>query len=180
MRELNYQEYFNQLFPGFFQRESIRSLPEQHVAEELIMDLHTFSVENVPLTCPEHITFGWFRGDVEQLKAAVREVDETWVEYFNEGDRVYCAFDGDRVVSFCLVDEFGTYNGLKVGGPGCVGTIPACRKKGIGLKMVQNATEILRQEGHDISHIHYTGVGPWYAHLGYEVVLRWNGRGFVE
>ena len=120
------------------------------------------------------------KGDLEALHAAVREVDETWVEYFNENSRAYCAFDGEKVVSFCLVDGFGEYNGLKVGGPGCVGTIPSWRKQGIGLKMVQNATEILRQEGYDISHIHYTGVGPWYAHLGYEVVLRWNGKGFVD
>ena len=143
------------------------------------MDLHSFSVNDVPLTCPEQITFGMFKGDVEALRAAVREVDETWVEYFNENSRAYCAFDGNKVVSFCLVDGFGEYNGLKVGGPGCVGTIPSYRKQGIGLKMVQNATEILRQEGYDISHIHYTGVGPWYARLGYQVVLRWNGKGFV-
>ena len=84
------------------------------------------------------------------------------------------------VVSFCLVDGFGEYNGLKVGGPGCVGTIPSCRKQGIGLKMVQNATVILQREGYDISHIHYTGVGPWYAHMGYKVILRWNGKGFVK
>jgi len=83
------------------------------------------------------------------------------------------------VISFCLVDEFGVYNGLKVGGPGCVGTIPSCRKQGIGLMMIRNATEILQKEGYDISHIHYTGVAPWYAHLGYKTVLRWNGKGFI-
>lgn len=177
---IDYKDYFHHLFPGFFERAYIRNLPEQYVAEELIMDLHSFSVNDVPLTCPEQITFGMFKGNLEALHAAVREVDESWVEYFNENSRAYCAFDGEKVVSFCLVDGFGEYNGLKVGGPGCVGTIPSYRKQGIGLKMVQNATEILKQEGYDISHIHYTGVGPWYAHLGYEVVLRWNGKGFVD
>lgn len=180
MQQLNYQAYFHQLFPGFFERASIRNLPDAYVAEELIMDLHHFSAGDVPLACPEHITFGMYEGDPEPLHAAVREVDETWVEYFTRDSRAYCAFDNGKVVSFCLVDGFGEYNGLKVGGPGCVGTIPDYRRQGIGLKMVQNATVILQKEGYDISHIHYTGVGPWYAHMGYKVILRWNGKGFCE
>ncbi|MBR6571020.1 MAG: GNAT family N-acetyltransferase [Clostridia bacterium] len=180
MMNLDYKAYFHQLFPGFFDREYIRNLPKDAVAEELVIDLHSFNAADVVLTCPEHITFGMFDGDINELRAAVREVDESWLEYFNEGDSIYCAFDGDKVVSFCLVDEFGTYNGLRVGGPGCVGTIPSYRRQGIGLKMVQNATVILQEDGFDISHIHYTGVGPWYAHMGYQVVLRWNSRGFVD
>jgi len=179
-KAMNYRAYFNQIFPGFFERDSIRSMPEEVVAEELILDLHTYNAEKYPLTCPEHISFGWFKGDVKQLKDAVREVDDTWVEYFNEGDRVYCAFDGEKVVSFCIADSFGEYQGLKVGGPGCVGTIPSYRRQGIGLKMVQNATLILKKEGYDISHIHYTGVGPWYMHMGYKPVLKWNCKGFVD
>jgi len=179
-KAMNYRAYFNQIFPGFFERDSIRSMPEEVVAEELILDLHTYNAEKYPLTCPEHISFGWFKGDVKQLKDAVREVDDTWVEYFNEGDRVYCAFDGEKVVSFCIADSFGEYQGLKVGGPGCVGTIPSYRRQGIGLKMVQNATLILKKEGYDISHIHYTGVGPWYMHMGYVPVLKWNCKGFVD
>lgn len=177
---MNVQEYFNQLFPGFFERESIRNLPEKAVAEELTIDLHTYQAEDYPLSCPDHITFGMFEGDLEQIHAAVREVEDGWAAYFTEDSRIYCAFDGEKVVSFCLVDEFGTYQGLKVGGPGCVGTIPSYRRQGIGLKMVQNATVILQKEGYDISHIHYTGVGPWYMHMGYKPLLKWNCKGFVD
>ena len=177
---MDYRDYFNHIFPGFFERAYIRNLPEENIAEELIIDLHDFCADDCPLSCPEHITFGMYHGEIEPLHAAVREVDESWVEYFNAGDHVYCAFDGDKVVSFCLVDSFGEYKSLKVGGPGCVGTIPAYRRQGIGLKMVQNATVILQNEGYDISHIHYTGVGPWYAHMGYKPVLKWNCKGFVD
>ncbi len=177
---MDYRDYFNHVFPGFFEREYIRNLPQECVAEELIIDLHAYSAGDYPLTCPEHITFGMFDGDLKALHAAVREVEEDWVQYFGKDSRIYCAFDGEKVVSFCLVDEFGTYNGLKVGGPGCVGTIPSYRRQGIGLKMVQNATVILQKEGYDISHIHYTGVGPWYMHMGYKPVLKWNGKGFVD
>ena len=91
----------------------------------------------------------------------------------------YCAFDGEKVVSFCILDEMGICQGLRIAGPGCVGTVPAYRKKGIGLKMVQNATAILKDRGYDISYIHYTQVGHWYARLGYRTVLRWNCRGIL-
>lgn len=177
---LNYRDYFNHVFPGFFDRAYIRNLPEENIAEEMIIDLHDFSADDCKLSCPEHITFGMYRGELEPLHAAVREVDETWVEYFKADSRTYCAFDGEKVVSFCLVDSFGEYKSLKVGGPGCVGTIPSYRRQGIGLKMVQNATVILQKEGYDISHIHYTGVGPWYAHMGYKGILKWNCKGFVD
>ena len=177
MKQLDYKDYFSKLFPGFFEREYIRNLPEKNVAEELVIDLHNFSAEDVKLTCPEHITFGMYNGDLDALHAAVNEVEDSWAEFFTKESRIYCAFDGDKVVSFCLVDDFGVYNGLKVGGPGCVGTIPSYRRQGIGLKMVEKATQILKERGFDYSYIHYTGVGPWYAKLGYELILQWDKRG---
>ena len=176
---LNYADLFNTLQPGFFQQEHIRSLPAEQVFEEQIIDLHTWQPGQSELPCPAGITFGFYQGDIAALHAAVRQVEDDWVEYFNEGDRVYCAFDGDKVVSFCLLDQFGQYAGLRIGAPGCVGTIPAYRKQGIGLKMVQNATAILKEEGYDLSYIHYTAVGHWYARLGYQTILRWNSQGIV-
>ena len=176
---LNYADLFNTLQPGFFQQEHIRSLPAEQVFEEQIIDLHTWQPGQSELPCPAGITFGFYQGDIAALHAAVRQVEDDWVEYFNEGDRVYCAFDGDQVVSFCLLDQFGQYAGLRIGAPGCVGTIPAYRKQGIGLKMVQNATAILKEEGYDLSYIHYTAVGHWYARLGYQTILRWNSQGIV-
>lgn len=176
---LNYADLFNTLQPGFFQQEHIHSLPAEQVFEEQIIDLHTWQPGQSELPCPAGITFGFYQGDIAALHAAVRQVEDDWVEYFNEGDRVYCAFDGDQVVSFCLLDQFGQYAGLRIGAPGCVGTIPAYRKQGIGLKMVQNATAILKEEGYDLSYIHYTAVGHWYARLGYQTILRWNSQGIV-
>ena len=176
---MHYAEMFHALQPGFFDKPYIRSLPEEHVFDEQIIDLHTWQ-EGEPVESPAHITFGFYKGDIEMLQAAVREVDEDWVQWFGKGDRVFCAFDGDKAISFCLLDEFGTYEGLRVGAPGCVGTVPAYRKQGIGLRMIQLATAILRDEGYDLSWIHYTAVGHWYARLGYRTVVRWNCKGIVE
>lgn len=177
--KLNYAEMFSALHPDFFASEHIRSLPPELVFEEQVLDLSTFSAADVQIECPEHITFGLYTGGMDALHAAIREVDEQWVRYFKQGERIYCAFDGDRVVSFCLLDEFGRYENLRIGGPGCVGTIPAYRRQGVGLKMVQNATAMLKEAGFDLSYIHYTGVGHWYARLGYTTVVRWNAGGIV-
>ena len=48
------------------------------------------------------------------------------------------------------------------------------------LRMVQLATACLQESGYDLSWIHYTHVGHWYARLGYRTVIRWNAHGVVE
>ena len=171
---------FSTVLPGFFEKEHIRSLPPEEVYEEQALDLHTFSPTALSIPCPDHITFGLYEGDLDKLYAAVRSVEEGWIPCYKPGDTVYCAFDGDKIASFCLIEDFGMYNGLRVGGPGCVGTVPEYRRQGIGLKMVQNVTEILKNRSYDISYIHYTGVGHWYARLGYETLAKWNCRGIIE
>lgn len=176
---MNYTAMFHHLHPGYFEQAYIRSLPPEHIFDEQVLDLHAWSAEDVRVDCPAHITFGLYDGDWDALHAAVREVDEDWVQYFNPGDRIFCACDGERIVSFCNLDEFGEYGGLRIGGPGCVGTVPAWRKQGVGLRMVQLATAWLQEAGYDLSWIHYTHVGHWYARLGYQTVVRWNAHGVV-
>lgn len=175
---MNYEKMFLDLQPGFFDKPYIRDLPEDEFFVEQIIDLHTWH-EGEAVSCPESITFGFYQGDAETLQAAVREVDEDWAQWFGKMDRVFCAYDGDKVASFCILDSFGEADGLKVGAPGCVGTVPSYRRQGIGLRMVQLATAILKQEGYDLSWIHYTAVGHWYARLGYETVVKWNCKGIV-
>lgn len=177
---MNYKELFLAFNPGFFEREGIRNLPETAVATELVMDLHACEELNKPVPCPAHITFGEYHGEIENVREAVKKVEEGWVKYFNESDRVYCAFDGDKIVAFCNADEMGCVEGKRIGGPGCVGTVPAYRKQGIGLEMVRRATLLLKEDGVDIGWIHYTSLSSWYSKIGFKPVFRWNCKGFVE
>ena len=88
-----------------------------------------------------------------------------------------------KAVSFCMIADLGVHsiNGrkVKVGGPGCVGTIPQYRDKGIGLTMVKNVTQILKEEGYDYSYIHYTSEAAWYEKLGYQTSVKWTGKGIL-
>ena len=176
---MRYGELFHLLHPGFFQAEGIRAMPPEWVFTELVMDLRAGGPEGGSVPCPDGITFGAYSGDMTPLLAAVEQVDKTWPQYFREGGRYFCAFDGDRIAAFCCLDDMGTHQGLHIGGPGCVGTVPTYRRQGIGLRMVQLATETLRREGFDLSWIHCTHLAPWYMKLGYQPVLQWNSRGFL-
>ena len=175
---------FEQMHPGFFERPYIKAMKKENVYEEMILALEAFSAEALTIDVPQGIVFGMYESDdLSALQESVALVDAGWVQYFTKKDNVFCAFDGDRVVSFCLLDNMGVHTlrgrTVKVAGPGCVGTIPAYRKQGIGLRMVQLGTQILKERGYDISYIHHTGVGPWYAKLGYETLLFWNREGFM-
>lgn len=176
---MNDSNLFDRLYPDFFQDPGVSSLPEDDIFTELVMDLRQPIPCLSPLPCPAGITFGDYRGDLETLRAAVAQVDEDWVQYFNEGDRVFGAFSGDQLVAFCSLEEMGQPDGLRISGPGCVGTLPPFRRQGIGLEMVRRATLILKEEGYALSWIHYTHLADWYSRLGYRPVLRWNRSGIL-
>ncbi len=177
-QHMDYRELFNSMHFGFFNQAEIKRMPESPVFTELMMDLRQDAPNHTPYPYPENISFGEYHGDIKKLKETVGRVDEDWVRFF-ERSRTFCAFDGDMIVSFCILEDWGKHDGLRIGGPGCVGTIPEYREKGIGLEMVRRATNILKEEGYDISWIHYTYLGRWYEKIGYRTVLRWNSRGFI-
>ena len=185
---------FNQMHPDFFAQSFIQSMDENEIMEEQILKLADFDKSALNIEVPENITFGWYQGDAQKLIKAVAEVEESWTQFdiFRTGERVFCAMvqvpDPEKpgiikneIASFCIVEDMGTHEiagrKIKIGGPGCVGTVPAFRRKGIGLKMVQEATQILKEEGFEISWIHWTGVGHWYARLGYQRMFQWDKNG---
>lgn len=176
---MDYRQLFDSMQPGFFTQEYIRAIPEGEVYVEQIMPLEGFSVDALNIPCPEGITFGIAKDAGEKIREAVAKVDEDWVQYFDDDSLVFCAFDGDRIAAFCNLDDMGHHQGLHISGPGCVGTVPEYRRRGIGLRMVQLATQYLKENGFDASYIHYTHIGPWYAKLGYETILKWDRNGIL-
>lgn len=176
---MNYTELFNDMHPGFFEKAHIRAIPEGEVYAEQILFLDGYDPDAFQIPCPEGIAFGPYEGSLDALHEAVGRVMPHWVALYNAGDRVFCAMDGGKIASFCILEEMGRHMGLHIAGPGCVGTVPEYRRCGIGLEMVRRATAIFKREGFDLSYIHYTGVDKWYARLGYETVVRWDRDGIV-
>lgn len=172
---------FHRLHPGFFESESVCSLPEEYIFDEMILPLNKFDIHKYDKKFDEPISFGFYDDDLDKLKKEVEKVDRHWTPFFNGKDRIFCGFINGEAASFCLVSDMGTHNinghKLKIGGPGCVGTLPQYRDKGIGLTMVQHVTQILREEGYDYSYIHYTYLAQWYEKLGYQTIIKWNRNG---
>jgi len=174
---------FHSMHPGFFEQEDILSLSEDWIFDEMVLRLDEFEPNRYEKELDASVIFGFYEGSREELLKTVEQVETDWVEFFGEEDRVFCAYLDGKVVSFCIVENMGTHNingqTLKIGGPGCVGTLPEYRDRGIGLMMVKKATQILKDEGYDYSYIHYTYVAQWYAKLGYETILQWNKNGIL-
>ena len=143
--------------------------------DEMLMKLRDFTFDENDFhghTCAE---YGWYSGDMDVLRKAVAEVDENWVKYFDGSGKVYLATVNSEIASFCLVstdavnyltDAYG-----RVGMPGCVGTVPKFRNRGIALEMIARATQYLKDSGMDISFIFFTGVADWYKKIGYETFM---------
>ncbi len=150
---------------------------------EQILRLQEFDPNSYEKYFRDNVTFGYFNGDIEELRKDVATVVGHWPQFFHENSRIYCGYIDGRVASFCLIEDFGEHvvNGVRyrIGGPGCVGTLPEFRNRGIGLSMIRNVTQILRDEFYDYSYIHYTYEPQWYGLLGYKTILRWNGRGYI-
>ena len=183
MTKQDYISLFNAMHPDFFKQSYICELPEDKVLEEMILALDDFDASLYEKTLAEGVTFGFYDGNLNKLKLLVEQVDENWPAFFTSNQNIFCGFIDGHVASFCMLEDYGEHildgRGVRIGGPGCVGTLPKYRGRGLGLSMVKKASQILKDKGFDYSYIHYTGVARWYEKLGYKTILSWNCHGIL-
>lgn len=143
--------------------------------EEMSMPLADYAEHTSPIG---GVTFGFYQGELAPLHAAVAAVDPEWLQYFTGKSPVFCAMTEGQIASFCMVDLEAdcliSRPGEHVVSIGCVGTVPAFRRRGIGLRMVDLATVWAKTQGATRGYIHYTGVAHWYAKLGYRTFARFS------
>jgi len=184
MNQNDYIALLDSMYLGFFDRENIRNLPDEWICDEMLLALEEFDPNIYDKELDDTVSFGVYDGNLEELREKVGKVVQNWTQSYNGTYRAYCGYVKGRVVSFCLIEDKGVHNingkTLKIGGPGCVGTLPEYRNRGIGLTMIRNVTQILKEEGFDYSYIHFTGVADWYAKLGYKSTVRWNKNGILQ
>lgn len=183
MTRQNYIELFDQIYPGFFERENIRSLPADEIFDEMVLWLEDFEPGIYRKELDDSVSFGFFEGSFEEIHQAVEKVEPNWIQYYDGESRVYCGYINGKIASFCQLQDKGEQCidgcSFRTAAPACVGSVPEYRDRGIGLTMIQNVTQILKEEGYDCSYIHYTGVAPWYAKLGYQSTCQWNSGGII-
>lgn len=183
MDKQDYILLFNSLHPNYFEQEFVRDMPEEFIFDEMILPLKKFDIHKYDKNMEDNISFGFYNGDLNELKKKVEKVDQQWEPFYDGKQRIYCGYIDGKVVSFCIVEDMGVHNingnKIKIGGPGCVGTLSEYRDRGIGLTMVKHVTQILKEEGYDYSYIHYTYVASWYEKLGYRTSIKWNKNGII-
>lgn len=174
---------FNRMHPNFFEETDIRNLPDEWIYDEMVLSLNKLEPCKYDRKLDDGISFGYYQGDIAEIKKAVEKVDPDWPQYYTETQRIYCGYTDGKLASFCIIADMGVHymneREVRVGGPGCVGTIPEYRNRGIGLTMVKHVTQILKEEGYDYSYIHFTSEAPWYEKLGYKTTIRWTGKGIL-
>lgn len=179
-----YVSLFNKMNPGFFERDYVKAVPDDDPAFEMLLRLQEFDAGIYEKSFDDRVSFGNYEGDLESLIEAVRSVRPHWVQFFDGHSKVYCGYIDGKIASFCVIEDYGEYtvNGMewKIGGPGCVGTIPRYRNRGIGLTMIKKATQRLIEEQYDYSYVHFTYKPVWYSKLGYKTILTWSGRGIID
>lgn len=143
---------------------------------EMELKLADFIPTEAKLNCD--VDFGFYDGDIDELRRAVSCVDEEWVQYFTEGQMFFCGYVAGELASFCIVgddEQCLLSDGVaKIGSVGCVGTLPEFRNRGMGLRMVALASEWLKRQGCDKVFIHYTHLDGWYGRLGAKVFQRFR------
>lgn len=142
---------------------------------EMSQDISGYVEKTAPIP---NIEYGFFKGDITELKKSVEIVDSTWPQYFNDPSNIFCGYYNNKVICFCNVED-GEYSmiaesGKRTGTIGCVGTLPEFRGRGIGLRMVDLATVYLKEQGYNKCYISYTGIDHWYAKLGYKTFARFS------
>ncbi len=131
---------------------------------------------------PENVAFRMARvTDADALLAAVEDAQASWVPIFAScQDPVLLAVAREQIMGFQILSPSGGHflrSGHTVGSIGCVGVVPGARNQGIGLRMVAQGAQWLKDQGCTLVELRYTWLESWYGRLGFRTVSRqWMGE----
>lgn len=169
------KEYMNEIKVKEMEKRLGCTFCNDGVFAEMSMDVADYTEKTSPI---ERVTYGFYAGDRQKLRELVATVDTDWCQYFGDDTPVFCGYIDGQVASFCIVDIDAdciiSAPGIKIGSIGCVGTVPEYRGRGIGLRMVDLATLLVKNENCHKGYISYTHIENWYAKLGYQTFARFS------
>lgn len=119
--------------------------------------------------------------DRTELLAAVEAAEEGWVDIFaNCKDPIFLAIMDGKIAGFqILAPDGGRFlrPGQRIGSVGCVGVVPGMREHGIGMDMVAQGAQWLKEQGSTMIELRYTWLEDWYGKLGFQTVShQWMGE----
>lgn len=66
---------FHEMNPDFFERESIRNMSDKLIYDEMALSLSKFEPYKYNKKLDENISFGYYQGDISEMKKAVERVN---------------------------------------------------------------------------------------------------------
>lgn len=119
--------------------------------------------------------------DRAALLDAVEAAEEGWADVFaNCVDPIFLAILDGKIAGFeVLASNGGRFlrPGQQVGCVGCVGVVPERRERGIGMAMVAEGIQWLKDQGCTMIELRYVELERWYRKLGFQTVAwQWMGE----
>ena len=80
------KDLFISLHPNFFVLYYVKNMDSDEIFDEMVLELKVFSENEVEIPIPEGITFGFWEKSVKDpiMQKAIKDVEEDWLEFFNE------------------------------------------------------------------------------------------------
>ena len=147
------------------------------------LDLTIFNRASLAIPpAPEGLRYRFAeQADRTALLKAVEAAEEGWVDIFAQcADPILLAELDGGIAGFEILTTGGGYfarPGARVGCVGCVGVVPERRERGIGMAMVAEGIQWLKERGCTQVELRYTWLEGWYGKLGFRTVSRqWMGE----
>lgn len=166
---------------SFFEK---RGYAGGYFSVNMAASLEDFNVSGLDIyPTPEYIRFRYEKpGEHERLERAIEKVDPKWVQYFTEPSpksRMKTLIAEDirtgAIAGFVTTEPNSAafeHGGLITGTMGCVGVVPEYRREGIGLRMVADGMQRLKEQGDQAVELTYIVLTDWYSRLGLKVCSR--------
>ncbi len=163
---------------GFFEK---RGYHGDEITANMAASLKDFDISKLPIyPAPEYICFRYERADEhERLLKAIEAVEPNWVQYFSKPSpksrmKTLIAEDirNGAIAGFVTTEPNSAtfeHNGLITGSMGCVGVVPEYRRSGIGLRMVAQGMQKLKEQGDQAVELTYIVLTDWYSRLGLKI-----------
>ncbi len=132
---------------------------------------------------PDYIRFRYEKPEEhEKLLKAIEAVEPNWVQYFSKPSpksRIKTLIAEDvrngAIAGFVSTEPNAAtfeHDSLITGSMGCVGVVPEYRKLGIGLRMVADGMQKLKEQGDQAVELTYIELTDWYSRLRLKICSR--------
>ncbi len=166
---------------SFFEK---RGYQGEEITVNMAAKLADFDASKLDIyPAPDYIRFRYEKPEEhEKLLKAIESVEPNWVQYFSKPSpksRIKTLIAEDirngAIAGFVTTEPNAAtfeHDGLITGSMGCVGVVPEYRRLGIGLRMVADGMQKLKEQRDQAVELTYIVLTDWYSRLGLTICSR--------